>query len=1318
MLAQTSETKRFSLTPVQQGMFLVWREGVSPSCNLLHLRVDLDEALDRDALRSALDNLGNRHETLRTSFRMDGAEVVQSVEPSVSLPLETRTVLDIDAAVAKGMEVDRSKGLDIERLPLLFTRLFVAGGRNTLLITTHHILMDGASLVVLLDELMRLCTAPERALQQATPRQFAAHIERLRTESLPVRHAIEHFAGVFADSDVKTAPAFLKTQASTPGQRHLEWHYQLSPELTERLADFARESGASLHTLMLTAYGHTLGGFAGSSDVSFGSVRSGRTESEDASCIGMMLNTLPFRVCVPPSATLVEGLQSVRAQQRALRNYEHVPFSELRSVVSPKGERSLETFLMFDFGNLQTQLERRNPDWNRRSATLTQESEQPFSLSVYVGDHARPTDLVIEYDPSAAETRAVKRFGEVLVATLGAFLDPNTRYFSDLPTGGQGRALEPLEGGSRPALSPTVSQVMEQARRTPDARALVQGETEVSYAELAQQVSERTLQLQHLGVEPGERVGLSVRASFEMVVAILAVQHAGAAYVPLDPDFPEERLQHMLEDTEVRVVVADRDLKGVLPFSGETLRVDMANTVKGDAKATTCLAKLDAVAVVIFTSGSTGRPKGVELTHGNLVAHNLRVRELLCLCAQDRTPQLSTVNFDVSVEEVFCTLVAGAELHIPEYGVTSSVPAFLRMVDKQGLTVLNLTTLFFSELVHYMKRSSLRFPSSVRAIVAGGEKATLSALESFRAVGGESILWVNAYGPTENAPMSTAWLLRPEDELPSSDPPIGRPLPEVEARIVDSAGRDVAPGAPGELWLGGPQVARGYLKRPELTAKKFAGGYYRTGDRVVVQDGELHFRGRTDAQVKLRGFRIELPEIEAAARTHEHVSDAVAATPRGPSGTRQLAIYVKSTAASLDRRALHEYLAQRLPPFMTPQVVVCVESFPRSPSGKVDRAALVAPSAADYEALSDAEAATTQTEKEVTKVWNEVLGLELGVTDNFFHMGGDSLKALVATSQLEGVLNVRIPLALLLDAPTVRSFAVAIDNVTEDQDWNECLLLAEGSQDRPVFLVHSLGGDVLQYQALANALSTEHAVYGLQMRGLDRRQAPHESIEQAATDFLEHVYDRAKAGPYIFVGYSSGGLIAYEMARQLLSRTGQQAHAILLDTALPPRLAKLHQQRGMDLVRSAPKRLRRAFTGSSVESLRKAVLSRGKRLRDKLNRSDKGQVFATEEFSAVRAQVQADIGADLAFFPPYRIRLMESHYLAVDRYRPPLYSGPVRLVRPLRESLTGRDNADLGWSVYAPKATLVCTGQDHSTMLTDDGVFLEVRRSVAAASTV
>ncbi len=992
-------------------------------------------SVDLRILERSVQEIVRRHESLRTTFAAgaDG-EPVQVIAPElhIAIPLIDLSALPAAARRAEEQRLSHAEWaapFDLERGPLVRVRVArLSAEEHLLLATTHHIVSDGWSMMgVFYRELAALYRAfaagrpsplPELPIQYA---DFAVwQRRRLAGESLAkqVDYWRRQLAGV--------APLELPTDRPGPPLQRFEGGkvpFHLSPEVAAGLRAAAQRQGASLFMALLAGFSALLGRCSGQDDLAVGTYAGNRDRTELEGLIGFFINSLVLRLSLQGEPGFHRLLD--RARETTLEAFAHqeVPFEKLLEALHV--ERDLSRTPLFQVMLVLHNFPRATLDLAgvRLETIPVDQGHADFDLTLWLGeDGAGGLEGAFTYSGALFEAATVARLGGHLTAFLRAALAEPDRSIHELPLLAEDERRQITSWSVGPAAEVEercLHELFEErARLTPAAIAVEGGGETLTYEELNRRADRLAARLRGLGVGPEVLVGLAVERSPSMVVALLAVLKAGGAYLPLDPAYPEVRLAFMKEDSGAAVVLTGRrkdvkdpkDLKDSedeeLPFS--------ALSLKSLGSFTSFVSPRPAnPAYVIYTSGSTGRPKGVVVEHRAIAAYARSAAAAFGLGPADRVLQFASLSFDTSAEEIFPALANGATLVLRPDDMALSIAHFLRELERLRITVLDLPTAYWHELAAGLGREGA-LPACVRLVILGGEKALPDRLDLWREKVGPGVRLLNTYGPTE----ATIVALRCDLTRGPAGAPIGRPIPGARAYVLDRHGGPVPVGVPGELYVGGVGLARGYLERPEITAERFVpdpfgspgARLYKTGDLVRWRpEGDLEFLGRVDHQVKLRGFRVELEEIEAALRGHPAVHDAAVALRAGPGGDPWLVAYIvreRTVEAPADLKAyLRAYLRERLPEFMVPAVFMELPALPLTPSGKVDRRDL--PEAVAARPDADAYVAPkTELERAIAAVWRDLLGIDrIGTEDNFFELGAHSLLLVRAHARLREALG-------------------------------------------------------------------------------------------------------------------------------------------------------------------------------------------------------------------------------------------------------------------------------------------------------------------------
>jgi len=1203
---QPRDGRRFPLSFAQQRLwFLDQLEPGRPWYNMpLFLR--LRGALALRPLAGAFDEIERRHEVLRTTFvpPAEGADepagepgdgqAAQAIGPPRGLAPPLADLAGLPPAAAAG-EVDRllaaaaERPFDLARGPLCRALLLRLGAEeHVLLLALHHVACDGWSLGVLVRELGALYGAYASGRPSPLPPlpiQYAdfAVWQRRTLAGEALARQLDYWQGQLAGS-----PPLLElpTDRPRPALQSLRGRtlpLPLPGGLWSGAQALARELGATPFMVLLAVFQVLLLRHARQPDVVVGTPVANRGRSEIEGLIGFFVNTLVLRTDLagdPGFGALVARVRRVVSDAYA---HQDLPFERLVDELAV--ERNLGHNPLFQVMFILQS----DPLPAAEVAGLTLAPLEvlgktaKFDLMLQLWEQPRGLAGFLEYNTDLFDAATVRRFGEQLETLLAGALDHPERPLSALPllaaAARHQAVLEWNDAAAEPAGACLHDLFAAQAERTPDAAALIWEDGRWSYRELARRAARLARRLRRLGVGPDAPVALCLRRSPEMAVAVLGVLAAGGAYVPMDPAYPRERLARMLELAGARVLLGERDLLPGLPADRLTVldprQIAGAEAAEEDP-APGPGAEPDDLAYVIFTSGSTGVPKGVALPHRALV--NLFVWQLgqSALAPGAKTLQFASLSFDVSCQELFTTWAAGGALVLISEAVRLDAAALLETLVREEVERLFLPFVALQQLAETAAERGL-YPRALREVVTAGEQLQITAAiaELFARVPAAR-LW-NQYGPSESH-VATAYALAGPPRSWAALPPIGRPVANARIHLLDEAGRPVPPGVPGELHIGGDCLARGYYRRPELTAERFvpdpvggagqrnlSGGglgarLYRTGDLARYRpDGELEFLGRNDQQVKIRGFRVEPGEIEAALATHPGVREAAVVArepPAGRGGPRRLVAYVVAgePAAAPTPAELRAHLRELLPEHMVPALFQLLPALPLTPSGKVDRRALpdLEPGTGEPEAVSVPP--RTPLEETLAGIWRELLGVErVGVRDSFFDLGGHSLLAVRLMARIRRQSGSDLPLAALFAGPTIERLAALLER-TDGAPIRRVPLVRltpepSAGTGRPLFLVHPVGGGVLCYSGLARALSNQ-PLYGVQSPDWEEGGEP-ATLPAMAERYVAALRTVQPQGPYRLGGWSMGGVVAFEMARQLRAMEEDVELLALVDSYAP-----------------------------------------------------------------------------------------------------------------------------------------------------------------------
>ncbi|WP_103333011.1 non-ribosomal peptide synthetase [Pseudotabrizicola formosa] len=1146
-----------ALTPLQLGMVYESVLAGRPWVNLEQVVVHLDdEVVDPAALRAAWTQVSARHEALRLSILWrkrvapvqvlrDRIEVSLTVEDWSALPERRRAGM-----LHQFLEADRAAGVDLEAAPSWRVLLAQLGPRQAVMVwTVHHALIDGRSMAIVLDEVF--AAVKGRPLPPAPAVGFLAYAKALAAQDT---QASEAFFGAYLQGFDHPNP--LTEEGGDSGlarKRVLE--RRLDTALTTALVARAGAAGATLATVVHAAWGMVVARWTGQGTAVFGATRAGRhIVPGTARSVGCLINTLPMKVQISPSHKVDDFLAALRAESLLLRGHEHAALTDIRRWCGlPGTEQMFGSMVMFERATLSETMRHLGPDWARRRVELREEGALPLTLSAY-GDAGLL--LLLEYDPAVVADSKAQAMLDHMARLLEAFAAAGP----ETPLAGL-QMLSPAEEAALMALArpdrklapddPCVAlRFAQTARQRGRASALrLAGQHAVlDYLTLNARVEDLAGRLAQAGAGPGQVVAICLTRGPDFIIAMLAVLRAGAAFLPLDPSYPEGLITHMLQDSGTRLMIAQ-------PQAGAAygaVQVLTPEAPEGQAPPPDFLPPdPDRLAYVIYTSGSTGVPKGVKVPMRALSAHASAMIAAFGLTQSDHVLQFASLSFDVSIEEIIPTLLAGAKLILRTEAMAGSVRVFLEEVARCDITVLNLPTAFWHVLVDEMARDGLHLPPTVRLVIVGGEQISPRALATWQRIT-RGARWMNGYGPTEAT--ITCTLHEPGPVTAGEDIPIGRPTAHARAYVLAPDGSLAPPTAAGELWIGGPAVSDGYIGHAAQTDEAFGpdrflglGRIYRTGDMARWRpDGALAFLGRRDRQVKLRGFRIDLRHVERALEREASVGRALAQVlGAGTPGARLVAWVAAADGQPLpDPVALRMAVAGHLPPHMVP-VIVPVADFPRTPGGKIDTAALPVPDAAQAASVVPSDDPVT---RQIAELMAQTLGVEaVGPEDDFHDLGGHSLLAVQLIGRIEAALGHRLGVADLHRRPTPRALAQAL---TAAQSGPRYIIPIQPSGSLPpLFGVHVLGRNEEHFRPLAQALGPDQPVFGLTV-GLLAPDTPM-GVQETARAYAEEIMKTFPQGPISLAAVSLASYVAYDLAQQLIS-AGREVRVIaMFDSAGP-----------------------------------------------------------------------------------------------------------------------------------------------------------------------
>lgn len=1161
----------FPLSSAQQRLWFLDRLDPGNTEYNIAAAYEIRGPLDCAAMERALNDLVRHQPSMRTVFVDHEGQPLQIVRDYVPSSLEF-----VDLSVAEPSQRKAEFERHFRRIAL--APFDLAAGppyraavvsleptTHRVLLCLHHIIADNWSMGIALAEL--------GVRYEAHREQRAPNIVPLSTHyGEYARHEQERLTGAelgrllaFWKAQLAGAPAVLDLPIDRPRparQTHngAVINVVLSQEISEALRAFARQERSTLYPVLLAVFGVILARYAGHNDVVVGSPFANRATSALEQVVGLFVSTLPVRVQVDPAASGRKLVGHLREVLLAVQSHQDLPFEKLVEALRP--QRSLANSPIFQvvFALQNTPLS---------SMFELASTGAMYDLSLFMRD--TPTGIIgsLEYNTDLFDRETMERLaGHFRQIAEALVADP------DVPVG-QMPMVTPAERAlivenwnatatGYPREASIGSLFDEVAAAHPDAIAISTAEpsdepcasVSLTYRALSTAAARVADRLAADGVRPGDLVGIYLDRSIAAVVAMLAILKRGAAYVPLDTRDPAGRSAEIVRDAGIATVIASRThpLTNEIHAEGIILIEDAlcANSI---SPAETLEVAVDAgsLAYVMFTSGTTGKPKGVCVTHRSIVrlVRNTNYAEF---GPDERILQFAPLAFDAATLEIWGAMLNGGHLVVYPRRLPSS-RELAESLREHGITMLWLTAGFF----HHMVENELTALAQVRCVLSGGDVLSPNHVQRLLDAKKQGTV-INGYGPTENTTFTTCHVMRPGEKLLGSVL-IGRPISNTRVYILDPIGQPVPIGVAGELYAGGDGVAQGYVGNPVETSLRFvadsfdptgSGRLYRTGDLARWRpDGTVEFLGRLDRQVKVRGFRIELEEIEGSLRDLPQIKDASVIARRDEAGINVLIAYlVPREDREIDQAFVRRHLSAVLPDYMMPNSMVVLSALPLTANGKLDRAALPEPTTQVHG--TNVVEPRTVLETQLHAIWEKLLGYSgFGMSDNFFDLGGHSLLAIRLFAQIERIFGIRLPVSTLFQAPTLAQLAAMLEQQGLVPRWSSLVAIQPEGTRPPLFLVPGLGGNVVCYNRLARLLGANQPVYGLQSRGLDGKEPPFERIEPMAAHYIDEIRRVQPQGPYHLGGTCFGGLVAYEMAQQLRAQ-GEAVPFLMLLESWPP----------------------------------------------------------------------------------------------------------------------------------------------------------------------
>lgn len=1272
--------------------FLHQLDPQSPAYNM-HNVVRIQGELDKNILTESFRTLIQRHRILRTTFGTKDGYPHQKTSSEIHFEIQVID-LGIQAQGARSVEdlikTEIRCPFDLVQGPLLRVVLVRQAEKDHILVLTiHHILFDEWSNELLWGELSTIYRALSDGEKPSLPDLPVQYTDFTVWQKQQIYRQKEEQL-VYWRQQLEGELPFIELPVDYPRPAQqtfhgaLQWR-QLPGPLYAQLKSLNQELGTTMFMLLLSAFQLLLTRYTGQSDILVGAPIANRSRPETKGLIGLFLNTLVFRANLEKDVPFVEFAS--RTRQSALDAFKHqdLPFEILVDELHPRRVQSHNPLFQVMFVHQKSALDALDLPGLMISEVPVDPGVAKFDLTLFAQESNDILSIGLEYNINLFNSQTADRILGHYQTLLESILENPQKQISDLQilTSVERAFLlrdwNDTSAGSIPETS--IHELIElQIARRPDDIAVVDRARQLTYRELDERANQLAHYLRRLGIGPDVPVGLLLERSTEMITAILAVLKAGGAYLPLDPDYPRERLALMIRNARAPVILTQEKYTDSMPgHEAKIIAIDLDwnDIAEESTSSPEKIGGPDNLAYIIYTSGSTGIPGGVPVSHRNLV-HSTLARDYFYPGQVKSFLLLSSFTFDSSVAGIFWTLCQGGKLVLPPQRIEQDMTQLAEIIAHHRIThTLCLPTLY-TLLLELADRARL---SSLRAVIVAGEECQPGLVKRhFDNL--PRVELYNEYGPTETTVWSTAYKITPD--FKGNRVPIGRPIPNAQNYILDRYSQPAPIGVTGELCIGGPGLTAGYLNDPEKTSRKFIQAsfpgepprrLYRTGDRArYLPDGNIEFLGRLDLQIKVRGNRVEMGEIESALQRLPDVREAVVDV----IDNRLVAYIVLQIMqpSSIDWRAK---LANSLPGYMIPSDFLVLEEFPRTPNGKLDRSALPSPNG--RERRDEFVAPRSKTELALAEIWKGILHLDhVSINDSFFNIGGNSILSIRIFARIADQFNVDLPLSLLFTETTIVRLAARIDEQKQtNKTWPVLVPIRPMGSGRPFFFVHGVGGGVLGYRDLVNFLDDDHPFLGLQAVGQDGRVEYDRSIEVMASRYIQAMRSVQPNGPYQFGGYCFGGVVAYEMACQLEEMGESVSLLAIFEGAMPDTMDTRVSLFGRlsAIWKSIPSWIK-DYSNMSPRQLVNRIRSTLIKVYSKLQRDP-------ELDRRVRVEETLDIDPDN--LPKRNIELTDVHLNAALEYTPGKYRGIVTLFRArnrsFNEVIFGSLDPKMGWGPLA-----------------------------------
>jgi len=1316
-ISNTDFPRTSKLYPASVGQKRLWfLENFEPGNSVYNMPLDyrIKGVLDVPVLEKSIETLIDRHESLRTVILTSGNDTLQKVIERYPYVLKVENLEHLSVNEKSTLEEKYSTEneihiFNIETGPLFIFKLLKIGSAEwRLLINIHNSISDEWSVKILFEELGLIYTALKEHKPVILPElpitfgEYAA-VQNKWLEGEECKKQLDYWI-----KELKGAPELLQLPLDFQRPRNQtydgdEVQFTLDAALTEQLQVFSEQCDGSLLITLLSIFNTLLSRYASQEEFLVGIPLSGRVYEEQDLLVGMQVNNFPLRITPLDTMTFPEMVEMCKVKLNLAIENQLLPIDQIIEELKVARTPNISPLYQVIFNMLDMFNEEISLSESKMEILDKRRHIAKVDLSLHIYKTNKSLNCILEYNTNLFKKSRIERMAGHFVEIVKSILQNPHQKIRQIPI------LTELEKevilGEWNATTvdfpreKCIHELFEQqVLKTPGTIAIRDENKAITYSELNAKANKLARYLHDSGAVEESLVSICMERSTDILVALLAVLKAGCTYIPLDPIYPKDRLALILEDGNPVLMITEKNLLESIPESNakNIFIEDYDAYSKYSGENTNFLVTPNTIAYLIYTSGSTGKPKGVQLEHFSFVNFICSMAKQPGITSADVILAVTTISFDIAGLEMFLPILNGASIFVASQETSMNPDLLIQRIEDSKATILQATPVTFRML------NSAEWVGSKRLkILCGGEAMPKELAYDLISKCGE--LW-NMYGPTETTVWSTVEKVEVDENDKIGYINLGKPIDNTFIYVLNTEFQPVPIGYPGELFIGGDGLARGYFNLPAMTQEKFlpdpfsdqpGARMYRTGDLVQqTENGKLEFLNRVDSQVKIRGFRIELGEIESAISQFSTIKNNVVIVREDNPGDKKLVAYIiKGEAEDIDISELRVFLKTKIPDYMVPSAFVFIEQFPLTPNGKIDRKVLPSPIDSAPQQSKSYIAPQTETEIKLAAIWSDVLKInQIGTDEDFFEIGGHSMVAVTLMVKIEKELGTRLPLAILFDNSTIHDMAQLIDQKSERVSWGSLVPIRSKGSKKPLYLVHGAGLNLLLYTTIVAHLDPDQPVFGLQAKGLDGEDEPLYSIEEIAAYYNSEILAIDNSGSYALAGFSMGGQLAYEMARQLVEAGKKVSFLGVFDTVSEDAASDYH----IPFFKRYTLRLLRFFNQLFwvIGTFLKMPVNQKydffiTKFRTQIKKITKN--YDRDKPDGVSIGKQSEL-------PKYLHKVHRANFIALERYILPSYPGKLTLFRAMHQTFYIKDPIKYGWAEYVKEVIIYDIPGEHSSI--------------------